>query len=209
MEFASLLAGERWSDHPDCTHPLLAAVARDVNDHIGDEARRQIAPLVPEVIGLNLCDPSIDALLAREVALAALPIASGDRQWVAAVGLLHCEWVLNKLEGRPADHVSDRADAALDRVPEARDRARGFCRVGFGRVKTFGRRSAPTIVHSAVADIAEAEVGDREHRLVDLLRRSIADCATWMGRTSTVADEQSHEIRRLTSSQHTGGQTRR
>jgi hypothetical protein len=27
MEFASMLAGERWSDHPACTHPLLAAVA--------------------------------------------------------------------------------------------------------------------------------------------------------------------------------------
>ena len=30
MEFASFLAGERWSDHPACTHPLLAGVARDV-----------------------------------------------------------------------------------------------------------------------------------------------------------------------------------
>ncbi len=33
MELASYLAGERWSDHPACTHPLLAAVARDVNDY--------------------------------------------------------------------------------------------------------------------------------------------------------------------------------
>ena len=32
-----LLAGERWSDHPACcTHPLLAAVARHVNDHTSD-----------------------------------------------------------------------------------------------------------------------------------------------------------------------------
>jgi hypothetical protein len=28
MELASYLAGERWSDHPACTHPLLASVAR-------------------------------------------------------------------------------------------------------------------------------------------------------------------------------------
>ena len=28
MELASFLAGERWSDHPACTHPLLAALAR-------------------------------------------------------------------------------------------------------------------------------------------------------------------------------------
>lgn len=209
MEFASLLAGEPWSDHPDCTHPLLAALARDVNDHIGDEARREIAPLVPEVIGLNLHDPSIDALLAREVALAALPIASAERQRVAAVGLLRCEQVLNELEGRPADHVSARVESALECVPDAHEWARGFCGVGFGRLKTFGRRSAPTIVHSAVMGIAESAVGDREQRLVDLLRRSIADCATWRRRTSTIADEQRQPTRRLTTSKRTGGRPHR
>ena len=26
MEMAAFLAGERWSDHPRCTHPLLAAL---------------------------------------------------------------------------------------------------------------------------------------------------------------------------------------
>jgi len=28
MELASYLAGERWSDRPACTHPLLASLAR-------------------------------------------------------------------------------------------------------------------------------------------------------------------------------------
>ena len=28
MEMASFLAGERWSDHPSCTHPLLAGDSR-------------------------------------------------------------------------------------------------------------------------------------------------------------------------------------
>ena len=37
MEFASFLAGERWSDHPRCTHPLLTQLARQVNDLVGDE----------------------------------------------------------------------------------------------------------------------------------------------------------------------------
>ena len=39
MELASFLAGETWSDHPACTHHLLASLARDVNDHVGDHAR--------------------------------------------------------------------------------------------------------------------------------------------------------------------------
>ena len=47
MELASYLAGEKWSDHPDCTHPLLAALARDVNDHVSDGARSRLAPLIP------------------------------------------------------------------------------------------------------------------------------------------------------------------
>src|SRR6266498_6021242 len=47
MEFASLLAGERWSDHPACTHPLLSAVARHVNDWTSDAGRPRLAPLIP------------------------------------------------------------------------------------------------------------------------------------------------------------------
>ena len=39
MELASFLAGERWSDHPSCTHPLLAELARSVNDYTTDAAR--------------------------------------------------------------------------------------------------------------------------------------------------------------------------
>ena len=150
MEFASFLAGEPWSDHPGCTHPLLAALAREVNDSIGDGARREIAPLVPLVIGLNARDPVIDARLAREVALAELPIAAMQRQRVAAVGLLRCEAVLNELEGRPASHLSARVEAALADVPDARDWAREYTGMGFGKLDKFASRSAPAIVHSAV-----------------------------------------------------------
>ena len=47
MEMASYLAGERWSDHPACTHPLLATLARDVNDHVADASRSRLVPLIP------------------------------------------------------------------------------------------------------------------------------------------------------------------
>ena len=51
MEFASYLAGERWSDHPACTHPLLAQLARQVNDRIGDAERQRLVSLIPQVVG--------------------------------------------------------------------------------------------------------------------------------------------------------------
>src|SRR5690606_37591664 len=57
MELASYLAGERWSDHPRCTHPLLAMLARAVNDLTVDPERPRLAPLIPSVIGLTSDDP--------------------------------------------------------------------------------------------------------------------------------------------------------
>lgn len=72
MEIASLLVGESWSDHPACTHPVLAAVARMVNDLSSEEGRQALAPLIPSVIGTNVADPRIGpqvAVICVEVAL--------------------------------------------------------------------------------------------------------------------------------------------
>jgi hypothetical protein len=179
MELASFLAGEPWSDHPACTHPLLASLARDVNDHVGDSARTRLAPLIPEVIGLHSDDPRVDAWIAREAALAALPVAASERQGVAAVGLLRCERMLNNLEGRSKHYLDPRSEAALDAVPHARDWARGFTALGWGSTGSFSRRSAPAIVHSAVSGIGAACVSGSDDILVDLLERVIVLCQTW------------------------------
>ena len=188
MELASYLAGEPWSDHPSCTHPLLASLARDVNDHVGDYARSRLAPHIPEVIGLNGTDPRVDAWIAREAALAALPVTASERQGVAAVGLLRCERMLNQLDGRPRDHVDPRTQAALDDVPHARDWAHGFTALGWGSHSSFARRSAPAIVHSAVSGIAVAAVPDSDSILVELLERTIALCQGWFGHEGASVD---------------------
>src|SRR4028119_1371167 len=49
MEFAAYLAGERWSDHPSCTHPLLSELARLVNDSTSDAHRATQAPGTSDV----------------------------------------------------------------------------------------------------------------------------------------------------------------
>lgn len=40
MEYVSLMAGEAWSDRPRCTHPVLSALARQVNDSINNNEIR-------------------------------------------------------------------------------------------------------------------------------------------------------------------------
>jgi hypothetical protein len=200
MELASYLAGEKWSDHPSCTHPLLAALARDVNDHVSDASRVWLAPLVPDVIALNGDDPRADAWIAREAALTALPVVSSERQGVAAVGLFRCEWYLARLEGRDDHDLTPGTRAALDAVPAARDWARRFGLLGHGSEDRFRKRSAPVIVHSSIAGIATACVKDSDRTLVDLLDRTIASCRTWFGHEATpVPDSLWHEVCALTT----------
>jgi hypothetical protein len=197
MELASYLAGEPWSDHPSCTHPLLAALAREVNDHVQDGSRVGLAPLVPEVIGLNGDDPRVDAWIAREAALTALPIVCQEKQNVSAVALLLCERQLARLEGR-ADKVPPETQAALDAVPHARDWARDFISTSWGP-PDFSRRSAPAIVHKAVSGIATAAVPDPDRVLVELLSRVIASCREWFRHEPLpVSDDQWRELCQLT-----------
>src|SRR5919205_1231168 len=57
MEYVSVLAGCSFSDHPRCTHPALATLARLVNDWIDDDrARSELARLAPDLIGTGTGD---------------------------------------------------------------------------------------------------------------------------------------------------------
>lgn len=53
MELVSVLAGERWSDHPRCTHPTLASIAVHANDCLPDSARHLLVPHITRLIGTN------------------------------------------------------------------------------------------------------------------------------------------------------------
>jgi hypothetical protein len=176
MEMASYLAGERWSDHPTCTHPLLAGLAREINDRVGDAVRQRLVPLIPDVVGVVSTDIRMDAAIALESAFAALPVASETRQRVAAVGILRTEALLAELDGLPEGTLSPRARALFDDAPGAEEWARDFARLGWGPGNAYSRRGAPAIVHNSVAGIADACVPDPEDRLVDLLGRTIRVC---------------------------------
>jgi len=50
MELASVLAGEPFSDRPECIHPTLAKVARMVNDQVGEHERQRLISLLPQMM---------------------------------------------------------------------------------------------------------------------------------------------------------------
>ncbi len=176
MEFASFMAGERWSDHPKCTHPVLASLARDVNDHLSDEGRSRIVTLIPTVIGLVGDDPRIDLTIAVHSAAAALPVAAYERQKSLAVGLLRCESELARQSGPASStrELSAQIRSALGYDPQAVRWARSFAQQSWGKVEDFSR-TAQHLVHLSVSGIANACVADADDRLCLLLERCLYD----------------------------------
>lgn len=176
MEMASFLAGERWSDHPRCTHPLLAELARLVNDTVTDRLRPQLIPMIPSVIGLKSDDLHVDVAIALRSAKAALPIAAESRQHVLATGVLRCERVLAGLDGRDPASLSLGSRQALEQVPVAEAWARSFSSGQHVSPLTFRAKIAPRILNVAVEGIAQACAPEVEQRLIDLLAGAVADC---------------------------------
>jgi len=181
MEMASYLAGERWSDHPKCTHPLLAGLARQINDTVPDSVRARLAPMIPSVIGLTSEDVRVDATLALHCAITALPIASASRQNVLALGVLSCERVLAELDARPVDSMTPASRAALDQVPAAEQWARDFRADLPLTTRAFRRQTAPHLVALSVEGISEACTDDPNGVLVDLLGECITMTAELTG----------------------------
>jgi len=173
MEMASYLAGERWSDHPACTHPLLASAARAVNDATSDAARSRLALLVPSVVGLTSSDPHLGPRLVRAAARHALPVVALERQHVLATGVLTCDRVLAGLDGRDPARLEEETREALAPVPEARRWAEAFSREllpdGAVRRRTFEREAAPRLLVLTASGIAAAVVPDADERLHALL----------------------------------------
>ena len=179
MELASYLAGLRWSDSPECTHPLLAHVARLVNDLTDDAARPRLALLIPSVIGLQSDDPAWGHELALMSASHALPVAAESSQRSLAVGILVIEEFYAREQGRPLDVLTPRSREALAQVPLAEGRAREFLSSAHTK-----RRSSPdaAVIECAVRSIAGACVADPAAMLYAVLAEAIELCRDLGGR---------------------------
>lgn len=51
LEAVAYVAGEPWSDHPQCVCPVLAAFGRAWNDALPDDARQRLKPYVVRLVG--------------------------------------------------------------------------------------------------------------------------------------------------------------
>lgn len=174
MELASVLAGERWSDHPSCTHPLLAYLARLVNDTTSEDGRQELTPLIPSVVGRRGNDRTCLAVAVAVAAQTVLDVPEATQRALAA-GLLQAERLCADA-GPGLAATRHEAQRALGMVPGA---VAWVDRRGVRRrvdASTFAKRCAPTMVRCAVDGIVESATPDRDRRLVALLEAGIAAC---------------------------------
>jgi hypothetical protein len=169
MEMASVLANEPWSDKPRCTDPLLAQLARLVNDHSTDANRSELAVMIPSVIGVHGTGLAWEVQLVAAVAGEAIPDVPEYLQRALAGGLIRCEELSGPL-GLEIPGIRD----ALDTVPGAEKWARQWLDGTPLTERQFRRRSAPQVIRCAVRGLATGAVRDQDGRLADLLRVGIA-----------------------------------
>ncbi|GAB3308215.1 hypothetical protein GCM10027451_17010 [Geodermatophilus aquaeductus] len=136
MEYVSVLAGTTFSDHPRCTDPTLAELARLVNDASTDEGRPLLAAFAPALVATGpLGDPSRTAAVVRatvRTAAAALDDPAGlDRHLaraerrctrVTGTGFLAglARWLEPLHRQGPGRHRLDTAVTALTALPGPR-----------------------------------------------------------------------------------------
>jgi hypothetical protein len=184
MEYASYLAGERWSDRPACTHPALASLARLVNDLTSDDARSALATHIPSVVGLNGDDPRVPVILSVLGASSALPIASSMRQGALATGLIRCEQLLDQWDGPEIERARMRIRAPFLLAPGTEAWAQDF----IDQVSPRGARvltiNDEALLRTAAIGIADACVQDADDRLARLLAQAIEECVAILERDS-------------------------
>jgi len=153
MELASMLAGERFSDHPACVSPVVAALLRTYNDRVADEWRQTLYGYAAKVVGTRDAE-AIERARARVCAGWMREILERDRR------LLWWRWRI-ALEARRVDGLTPqgtgRAAGVLAAMLVRRDGEAGHVRVlallerlvAMPRAQEPGRRSV--IRHSPPA----------------------------------------------------------
>jgi hypothetical protein len=154
MEAVSEKARLPWSDEPPCTHPLLAHLARVVNDASSDHGRQDLKALVSDLASAAPGDATQAAQTSARVAVACTEVALEFR---ASPLLNHLHRV-----------------AAAQLVRESRSSTGGPGRFARTRRLMFERGPGARAIEVAASACLHAPPAGRDAALRELLRVGIA-----------------------------------
>ena len=117
MEYVSVLAGERFTDRPRCTHPAVAALAWQVNDAVSHEARQQLGLRAVDLVGAGrTLDGPVRPVVLAAVARAGLRLDPSSRfftRLMRRVDEAHAKAERRRAEGHDAGDGSGGRIATL------------------------------------------------------------------------------------------------
>jgi hypothetical protein len=168
MELTARLGGEPGTDHPECVHPTLAAVARGVYEHCSDAAKPGLLPLAPSLLDTACTGLDLPARLVATCVSTALASPLPDRIDADRA---------RRLEGaaHTASYLMSRAVGGSglddDHQPRAATRMWVLVLSPFRLTEpTYRRLVSPDAVAEAVVVTAAASGDARDERLSRLLR---------------------------------------
>jgi hypothetical protein len=186
MEYASVLAGERFSDAPRCTDPVLAAVARAVNDYSSDAARQRIAPFAGDLTTAHGGGDEVQRAIVRRCLLTALRYADGTRRQVLLVAVLGLDRAARgATRGWDDSMLSLDTELALLRCDRGFADAAAYVAPLSVTTREHARRASAVSVEMAVATIAES--AGSASAADDALFQLFQDCLADYGRALAAA----------------------
>src|SRR5690606_28601620 len=118
LEAVAYIAGEPWTDHPECVCPVLAAFGRAWNDALDDDTRNRILkPFIPRLIGTR---STRDVQDARAFAAADWAVRTYTPVWLRAAGL---DAEAAELEALPTLSTTELCKAAMPTIGKVREKA--------------------------------------------------------------------------------------
>ncbi len=110
MEYGSLLAGEQWSDRPECTHPMLAHEARTTNDLLRDSDRARLVPLIGRLFGTTEDSPELRARLRIAQAGQVMALLEPDSRGHVVAAIAEAEaWLAREGDSTDVQRAIDEA----------------------------------------------------------------------------------------------------
>lgn len=124
MEAAAYIAGEPWSDHPQCVSPVIAAFLRSWNDSLPDETRTALLrPLLPLVIGTHTTDADEET---RSWIATDWLVRVHTPAWLRLAGLTDHAQALESLARIADATVAGNAQRTIDAARDAARAAAGY-----------------------------------------------------------------------------------
>jgi hypothetical protein len=154
MEAVAYVAGERWSDHPQCASRVISAFLRAWNDAMNDEDRQQLKPLVPRLVGTAASD---EVELRRSWMALDWYCRVSAPTWLRLAGLNDIAVAIEATEPIVDSASATRAQGALAQAPSEADAARA---AAWAAARDAARAAARDAAWDAAWAAAWAAAGD-------------------------------------------------